>query len=85
MAYSKGGSIEAVDFNSFQSSIMGVYDVGAGNTGYGQVSGSAATATAVPTVAAGNRVQSSEWTDLQSKINACALHQGTNIAIVPPA
>lgn len=81
MAYVQGGVIEASDFNTFRTQLLNVYGTGFGNSGYGQ------TAITVPTVAGGfvELVKSSEWQNLRSAIEACATHQGTSTALLPPA
>lgn len=91
MAYNQGGLIEAVDFNTFRSSTLSIFDVGNGDRGYGQVSGTAGSAAlAVPSVTANvDPVASVEWTALQEAIERCSNHQtgspfGTLPANLPP-
>lgn len=81
MAYAQGGVIEAVDFNSFRTSVLNVFGVGNGDSGYNQ----APPAGLSTSVSAGvDVVGSSEWTDLINATQTCADHQGTATTLLPP-
>lgn len=80
MAYRKGDVIAAADLNGFLDTVRAVYGVGSGNRGYGQT-----TVTQENVVANTTVVAASHWLNLRSMIAACANHQGTSIANLPPA
>jgi hypothetical protein len=81
MTYRQGSPILASDYNSFRTELLDVYDVGDGNTGYGQISvGGAA---AIPTVAIGEVVKSVEWKAFRDAADICSSHQGSTTTFPP--
>ena len=82
MTYRQGEIILASDYNTFQASLLNVYDVGNGDAGYGQVdTGGQA---AVPTVAVGEIIKNVEWERFRSAAEDCSTHQGS-VTFFPPA
>jgi hypothetical protein len=77
MAYVKGDTISAADFNTFLSTAQNVYGVGSGDRGYGQ------TGVTQSSVTQGSTINSSHWTNLRSIVAACAAHQGTSTTLLP--
>jgi len=77
MAYSIGGKVEAVDYNTFANAaanINAVWASGSGTKGYGQP--------AIANVATGDKITSSQWTTLVDSLNKVSRHQvGANTAI----
>jgi hypothetical protein len=71
MTYAVGGIIQASDFNSFSSSVNGVWSTGTTNSGYGQ--------TALTSVSSNSIVYASEFSSLLSTIGNVASHQGTTL------
>jgi len=83
MAYRQGEYILASDFNTFRTDLLNVYDVGFGDAGYGQLVFGGATA--VPFVAIGELIKSSEWTIFRNAAQTCSNHQGNTSTSFPPA
>ena len=82
MAYRQGEPILATDLNTFQTDLNAVYDVGFGDSGYGQVD--FAGATPVPSVVVGELIKSTEWTLFRNAAQLCSDHQGSTTTF-PPA
>ena len=82
MTYAKGELIVASDFNTFRTTLLNIYDVGNGNAGYGQVD--AGGQTAIPSVAIGELIKSTEWTLFRNAAQTCSDHQGS-VTNFPPA
>jgi hypothetical protein len=84
MAYQQGQLILSNDYNSFVSLVNELYadtnsgnlTSGTGDFGYGQLP-------AVVLSAQTNTITAAEWSSLFAAMNACALHQGTSMGIVP--
>lgn len=55
------------------NTVAGIYGVGYGDRGYGQIAENLLLATA------GNRIKSTEWTALRNAISKCGDHQGTSM------
>lgn len=84
MSYAQGEIITAADFNALANDINEVYaDNNSGeiveslaNYGYGE------TETTVD-VSVGEIITATQWTQLFSTIDACSIHQGSSMGIVP--
>ena len=68
MAAGTGSIIEAVDYNTIRTKIIGIMGTGAGQSGYGQTLLSSA-------VAFGNTVTKAQWDNLRFDIFNARLHQ----------
>lgn len=75
MTYQSQGKIQSQDYNQFVSQINALYSTGSGRKGLGQ--------TGLTTVASGNTVDNSEWSNLRTIINKIAALQGTSISTIP--
>jgi len=82
MTYRQDEVIEAVDYNSFRTTLLDVWDVGNGMLGYGQIDTGGASA--IPTVAVGADVLSTEWEALRFAAQTASDHQGSTTTF-PPA
>jgi hypothetical protein len=74
MTYQQYGLIQATDYNNLVGTLNTVWGSGSGNTGYGQ--------TNLPTVAVGEKVGATEWSNLINKISSIASHQNSTITSV---
>ena len=72
MTYSTGSVILATDYNSFATSVNGLWGTGSGTSGYGQ-------STTISSVSATNTVTATQWSTLLARISSLASHQGTTI------
>ena len=72
MTYSTGSVIVATDYNSFATSVNGLWGAGSGNSGYGQSS-------TIASVSATNTITATQWSTLLARISSMASHQGTSI------
>lgn len=79
MAYVLGDTIAAADFNSFRTSVINVYGVGTGDSGYGQTG-----ITDPGAVSAGGNIGSAEWTALRNMMARCLTHQSGSVGLLPP-
>ncbi len=70
---SVGGLILASDYNSLATSILAVYGVGTGDSGYG------ASVYSMPNVATNNIITAAQWLVFQNAMNVCAAHQNSII------
>ncbi len=82
MTYRQGELIVASDFNTFRDSLDAVYDVGTGDSGYGQVDFAAGTV--IPGVAVGEVIKNVEWETFRAIGENCTTHQGST-TFFPPA
>lgn len=83
MSYVLDGLIEAVDFNTFRADLLQVYDVGSGDTGYGQIAnGTDLTGISGP-IAVNDVIQSVEWTEFLNVADTCTTHQGSATTFPP--
>lgn len=74
MAYTTGGTIEAAHYNGFVGSVNALWGTGTGVRGIGQSS-------TVGTVAAGNTVTATQWSDLLNRVRSLSNHYGRNGSI----
>ncbi len=82
MTYVKDGLIEAVDFNTFRTDLLQVYDVGFGDSGYGQIASGFQPALPGP-VSVSDRIDSDEWDKFLDAADICTTHQGSS-TLFPP-
>jgi hypothetical protein len=82
MTYRQGDEIVAIDFNTFRTDVLNVWDVGNGQIGYGQIDTGGASA--IPTASIGADVDSIEWEAFRIAAQACSDHQGSSTTF-PPA
>jgi len=82
MTYRQGETIVASDFNTFRTDVLEVWDVGNGDTGYGQIDTGGASV--IPTVAIGEKIKTAEWEAFRFAAQTCSDHQGTATTF-PPA
>lgn len=82
MTYRQGELIVASDFNTFRTDVLAVWDVGNGDSGYGQIDTGGASA--IPTVAVGEQIKNAEWEAFRFAAQTCADHQGSATSF-PPA
>jgi len=77
MAYASGGLIAAADYNGFingSNQLNTVWNIGTGNTGYGQ--------TAISAVSVSGTVTATQWATLINTLNSTLIHQsGTGSGI----
>jgi hypothetical protein len=84
MAYSKGSTVAALDFNSLvgfdptttRNTLNSVWGTGSGSLGYGQ--------TPVAALAEGQTISASNWATLINSAGYAAVHQGTALAVMAP-
>jgi hypothetical protein len=77
MTYATNGLIQASDFNTLGTTFNNVWNVGSGNTGYGQ--------TAISSVSQGDIVTAPGfWATLVSNMTTAASHQGTVLSAMTP-
>jgi hypothetical protein len=77
MTYATNGLIQASDFNTLGTTFNNVWNVGSGNSGYGQTAISAATQFSTITAPG-------FWTTLVNSMTTAASHQGTVLASMTP-
>ena len=81
MTYVLDGLIEAVDFNTFRTDLLAIYNVGFGDSGYGQI------VNGLPgisgPVTAGDSIQSVEWDEFLDAADICTDHQGSSTTFPP--
>jgi len=82
MTYRQDEIIVAVDFNTFRTDVLNVWDVGNGQIGYGQIDTGGAPA--IPSAVIGADVDSTEWEAFRFAAQACSDHQGSTTTF-PPA
>lgn len=82
MTYRQGEVILASDFNTFRTSLLAVWDVGNGDTGYGQIDTGGASA--IPAAVIGADVTNAEWEAFRDAAQLCSDHQGS-VTTFPPA
>ena len=83
MTYRQGETILASDINTFVSDLLDIYDVGNGDSGYGQID--FAGAATPPSVIVGELIKSAEWTAFRNAAQDCSDHQGSTTFLPPTA
>jgi hypothetical protein len=95
MTYARGSKVLPSDYDNFTggqdptvafassaaatNKASALFGVGYGDRGYGQ------TGISISAKSSGTKVLASDWANLRSMINICALHQGTATTLLPPA
>ena len=95
MSYAQGQSVAATDYNAFTggqnpgvafassaaatAKVAAILGVGYGDRGYGQ------STPLLPAKAAGASISAADWLNLRTALAVLASHQGTSIALLPPA
>jgi hypothetical protein len=82
MTYVKDGLIEAVDFNTFRTDLLQVYDVGFSDSGYGQIVSGFQPALPGP-VSVSDIINSDEWDKFLDAADICTTHQGSSTSFPP--
>lgn len=88
MAYVLDGLIEAVDFNTFRADLLDVYDVGFGDSGYGQIASGFQPPLPGPVVngpAPASIINTNEWDEFLDAADICTVHQGSSTTFPPNA